>query len=101
MDNKEIANIFKALSDERRIKILNLLQDGELCACNLLERLDMVQSGLSYHMKILVESNLVVCRNEGKWSHYSLNMEGKESVKKILDSLFINNNTEIKCNCKK
>lgn len=101
MDNKKIVSIFKALSDERRIKIVKLLNNGELCACNLLEKLDMGQSGLSYHMKILVDSNLVKCRNEGKWSHYSLNIEGKEEAKKILDSLFIETGSISLCGCKK
>ncbi len=99
MDNNNISLIFKALSDERRIKIIKYLQNGEMCACNLLEKLDMGQSGLSYHMKILVNTGLVNCRNEGKWSHYSLNIQGKEELKKILDSLFDIKKIECLCGC--
>lgn len=99
MKDEDTVKIFKALSDLRRVKIIRLLQKGELCACNLLENLDMGQSGLSYHMRILVDSNLVKCRVDGKWSHYSLSIDGKETAKNILDSLIIESSSEIKCNC--
>lgn len=101
MKDEAIVKIFKALSDKRRINIIKILQNGELCACNLLEKLDMGQSGLSYHMKILVDSGLVSCRTEGKWSHYRLSEEGKEAAKEVLDSLFLVNCNEIGCSCKK
>lgn len=101
MDNNEIVKIFKALCDTKRIEIIKLLQKGELCACNLQEKLDIGQSGLSYHMKILVESNLVTSRIEGKWSHYSLNLEGKNDAKQVLESLIFNDNSKIVCDCKK
>ena len=68
----ENALIFKAFCDENRLMILNLLKDGEKCACVLLEKLDIGQSTLSHHMKILVESGIVITRKEGKWTHYSI-----------------------------
>ena len=64
MDNKQIADTFKALSDEKRIDILQLLQNGEQCACVLLEKLNLTQSGLSYHMKILTNSKIIESRQE-------------------------------------
>ena len=54
--NEDTAVIFKALSDPRRIRILKLLQDGEQCACTLIEKLKMPQSTLSYHMKLPVKN---------------------------------------------
>lgn len=72
------AKIFKALSDEKRLMILELLRNGEKCACVLIDRMDMGQSGLSYHMKILCDSGLVTGRQEGKWTHYSLSKSGQE-----------------------
>ncbi len=57
--HEEHAKIFKAFCDEKRLRILELLRGGEKCACVLLEQLDVGQSGLSYHMKILVESGVV------------------------------------------
>ena len=75
MDEKSLAAVFKALSDENRIKIVNLLWDGEMSARRLLNALSISQSTLSHHMKILCECGLVNARKEGKWQHYSLNME--------------------------
>jgi ArsR family transcriptional regulator len=73
------AELFRALGDESRLKILDLLLDGELCAADLLKSLSIVQSTLSHHMKILVEAGLVRCRRQGKWSYYSID---KEMLKK-------------------
>lgn len=72
MDYCEQAKLFKALSDEKRLLIMEQLRNGEKCACVLMEKLDVAQSALSYHMKILVESKLVVSRQDGKWVHYSI-----------------------------
>lgn len=71
-DYNQTAKVFKALSDERRLRILDLLKSGEKCACVLTEQMDMPQSSLSYHMKILCESGIVVGREEGKWTHYKI-----------------------------
>ena len=70
------AKIFKAFCDGNRLQILELLRHGETCACSLLEHLQISQSTLSYHMKILCDSGVVVGRTEGKWTHYSLSPEG-------------------------
>ena len=64
--------IFKALCDEKRLSILELLKGGEKCACVLMEELNIAQSALSYHMKILCESGIVTSRQEGKWTHYTI-----------------------------
>lgn len=66
--------IFKALCDEKRLSILELLKGGEKCACVLMEELNIAQSALSYHMKILCESGIVTSRQEGKWTHYTLSL---------------------------
>ena len=73
---KEQAIIFKAFCDENRLMILEMLRDGEKCACVLLERLNISQSTLSHHMKILVDSGIVVSRKDGKWMNYSVSVEG-------------------------
>ena len=71
------ARIFKALCDPKRLAILEQLRRGETCACKLQEPLSLTQSGLSYHMKILCESGLVLARQEGKWTHYRPSPEGQ------------------------
>lgn len=79
------ARIFKALCDPKRLAILEQLRSGEKCACKLQEPLALTQSGLSYHMKILCESGLVLARQEGKWTHYRLSAEGQtRAVQRLL-----------------
>lgn len=79
-DYEQEAKVFKAFCDPNRLKILNILKDGEHCACKLLEILDVSQSTLSHHMKILTDVRVVNVRKDGKWSHYSLSGDGIEKV---------------------
>lgn len=81
------AKIFKALCDPKRLAILEQLRRGETCACKLQEPLALTQSGLSYHMKILCESGLVLARQEGKWTHYRLSPEGQAHAVERLRAL--------------
>jgi len=69
---QEILNIFKALSDETRLRILKLLQHGELCVCDLFSALDVVQPKVSFHLSVLKEAGLITDRKEGRWVHYRL-----------------------------
>lgn len=73
MNSIEAALICKALSDSNRLQIMDLLKNGEMCACKLLEHFDISQPTLSHHMRILTEANLIIMRKEGKWSHYQIN----------------------------
>ena len=57
--HQEHAKVFRALCDPKRLAILELLREGEQCACMLMDRLGMGQSAVSYHMKILCESGIV------------------------------------------
>lgn len=84
MNSKQIADTFKALSDEKRIDILQLLQDGEQCACVLLEKLNLTQSGLSYHMKILTNSQIIQSRQEGKWTYYKISEKQCYNISNLL-----------------
>ena len=84
---QEQAKVFKAFCDPKRLAILEQLRSGEKCACVLLETLDLTQSGLSYHMKILCESGIVTSRPEGKWTHYRLNPAGREEAMRLLCQL--------------
>lgn len=76
----EYVPIFKAVSDETRLKIIDMLSCGEMCACEILEKLDISQSTLSYHMKILSESGLINAIRSGAWMRYTLNKEKTEEV---------------------
>lgn len=81
------AKVFKAFCDENRLQILEQLQSGEKCACILLEHLNISQSTLSHHMKILCESGIVIGRKAGKWTHYSISEEGAKIAKALLIKL--------------
>lgn len=76
--------VIKALSDEIRLKIIDMLSGGEMCACKILEKFDITQPTLSYHMKILTDSGIVICERKGAWMHYGLN---RECVKELIDFL--------------
>ena len=79
--------LFKALCDEHRLAIIELLQSSEKCACDLLENISISQSTLSHHMKILVESGIVHARKDKKWTYYSLCDEGITLAKHRLESI--------------
>lgn len=80
----EYVPIFKALSDETRLKIIDMISCGEMCACHILEEFSISQSTLSYHMKILSDSGIVNARRDGAWMKYTLNKESAEEVFKFI-----------------
>ena len=81
---REISRIFKALGDENRLQILEILRSGEKCACKLLDELHITQSTLSHHMNILCDAQIVVGRKEGKWVHYSIDEAGSKRAQMLL-----------------
>lgn len=67
---------FKALADQKRLYILHLLvQQNSSCVCDLSELIDMPQSKLSYHLKILLDAGLITKETKGTWSYYHVNTE--------------------------
>lgn len=81
------AKVFKAFCDENRLQVLEMLRSGEKCACVLLEQLQISQSTLSHHMKILCDSGIVTARKDGKWTHYSISQEGSRRAEELLREL--------------
>lgn len=92
------AKIFKAISDETRLKIIDMLSCGEMCACDILEEFNISQSTLSYHMKILSNSGLVKGVKEGSWMRYTLERENIESLAMFFQGI---TSDEEDCICKK
>ena len=84
---EEHSKLFKALSDPKRLMIIDMLSCGELCACIILEKFKITQPTLSHHMKILCDCGLVVGRKEGKWIYYSLNNESMQNFKNFLEAI--------------
>ncbi len=98
MENQiELAPVFKALGDSTRLKIIELLSCGELCACDILESFQITQPTLSYHMKILTDCGLVISYKQGSWMHYSNNPKVLEKVKEFWNILTIEQEN---CICK-
>lgn len=84
---KDYVPAVRALSDETRLKIVDMLSCGELCACKILEAFHITQPTLSYHMKMLTKSGIVTGRREGAWMHYSLNREKSDELLSFLKIL--------------
>jgi len=85
--NSEYLRVFRAFSDERRLRVLEILTQGEQCACVLLKELGISQPTLSYHMKILCRSGIVKERPVGPWKYYSIDAEGCGYAQKLLQEL--------------
>ncbi len=92
----EYSIIFKAMSDETRLKILLMLTKGKTCACHILEEFHFTQPTLSYHMKQLTESGLVIADKKGKWVYYSLNKERIELLNEYISKI---DKTDVAPNC--
>ena len=75
MDADESLKILKALGEEPRIQIFEMLRGGKLCACKILERFHVSQPTLSHHMKILCDSGLVIAEKDWKWTYYSIDCQ--------------------------
>jgi len=69
---QDLMNILKALSEETRLRILKLLENGELCVCDIVAALDMVQPKVSFHLNVLKEAGFLKDRKQGRWTHYSI-----------------------------
>ena len=79
--------IFRALSDRTRLRILHLLQGGELCVCHIVAVLDVPQPTASRHLSYLRKAGLVVARKEGLWMHYRLAPAQSKSHAMLLECL--------------
>ena len=93
-DMKESTIIFKALSDFNRLRILKALQAKVLCVCEIRELLNLANSTVSQHLKILKDSGFVIEQKSGKWVNYLINPSPSDiRINSILSSLdfWINN----------
>jgi ArsR family transcriptional regulator len=93
----ENAKILKAVADANRLKIIDILSCGELCACDILENFDFTQPTLSHHMKVLADVGLVKVRKDGLWNYYSLDMIKCNNIIKFLNDIFTESDN---CICK-
>lgn len=95
------AQQIKVLADENRLKIIEMLSCGEMCACGLLAGLTITQPTLSHHMKKLVGCGLVQARSDGSWTHYSLNLDNFQKIGIFLEKISRNHENCICLSAKK
>lgn len=81
---------FKALSDETRLKILEMIGHGEPCACEIQECFQIRQPTLSYHMKILTDCGILKCRRDGKRMLYSIAPEWEGFLGCLWNDMLLN-----------
>jgi ArsR family transcriptional regulator len=83
-DLQQASRLFQALSDETRLRIVQMLSGGERCVCDLQEAVGAYQSRLSFHLKKLKDAGLVSDRREGRWVYYTLRAEALEEMRSFL-----------------
>ena len=81
---EEIAQAFHALSDLTRLRLLERLQTGEQCVCDLTDAFQTGQSRLSFHLKVLKKAGLVNDRRDGRWMYYSVNPKVLEDLQEYI-----------------
>ncbi len=86
-----VSEIFKALSDETRTKLLYLLGEGELCVCDLADILGMSLPAVSHHLRLLRTMRLVKYRRQGKQAYYSLDDEHIVQLIRVAQEHFAEN----------
>lgn len=83
---RELADVYRALADETRLRILALLRDGEVCVCHLQGSLRLPQPTISRHLAYLRKTRLVEARREGVWMHYRLAAADSPVVTQVVES---------------
>ena len=83
----KMAQIFKALSNPKRVQIFDMLSNGEKCACFLLEHFHITQPTLSHDMKLLIDAGIVQSRREGQRILYSLNMDSLQMMQAVMQKM--------------
>ena len=81
------ARLFHALSDETRLALLDRLQGGEQCVCELMDAMKAAQSRLSFHLKVLKDAGLILDRREGRWMYYSINRDAIEELQDWIETM--------------
>jgi ArsR family transcriptional regulator, arsenate/arsenite/antimonite-responsive transcriptional repressor len=81
------AELFRALADPARVRIVNLLATagGEVCGCDLTESLELAQPTVSHHLKKLHEAGLLDREQRGKWAYYSLDRDAVRKLAAVAD----------------
>ena len=87
LQNQQATLLLKALADPHRQRILLCLASGERCVCELTGALNLAQSKLSFHLRVLKESGLLADRQSGRWIYYRLQPDAIEALQHWLGEL--------------
>ena len=87
INSAQFVGIMESLSDPIRINILELMMDGEICVCDIVNVTGLSQSKISYHIKILKDSGLISDRQEGRWVYYKLDLEVLSEIQNWMGNL--------------
>ena len=98
INSEQFVGIMESLSDPIRINILELMMDGEICVCDIVNVTGLSQSKISYHIKILKDSGLISDRQEGRWVYYKLDLEVLSEIQNWICNLI--QSSKNKRNCK-
>ena len=79
--------LLKALADPIRLRLVEVLASGECCVCELTAQLDLAQSKLSFHLKVLKDAGLLAARQQGRWTYYALRPEAIAALQGWLEQL--------------
>jgi len=91
---KQLAQIFKALSDETRLEIVVTLAGREMCVCDILDAFKLSQPAISHHLKVLKQAGVLVDSRDGKWIYYSVNPGVLELVEGLLQEVIKKSETK-------
>lgn len=83
------AKLFRVLGDPVRLAILDMISCGEMCACDVLEKLTISQSTLSHHMRVLIQVNIVSARKDATWVYYSIIPGRIADIQMMLDAILL------------
>ena len=98
INSEQFVGIMESLSDPIRINILELMMDGEICVCDIVNVTGLSQPKISYHIKILKDSGLISDRQEGRWVYYKLDLEVLSEIQNWMGNLI--QSSKNKRNCK-
>lgn len=91
INNQEIVKMLKAIADENRLQMINLLSCENLCSCHFVNILEISQPNVSHHLKILKEAGLIKASKRGRWIDYSLDEENVALIKNELNNILEKN----------
>lgn len=97
MDYEKTSLVLKAMADPNRMKIIDLLSSGKMCACEVLKHFDFTQPTLSHHMKVLEKAGIISVSKQSQWHHYMLREDFVKGFMASMTHLFSTGRADYVC----